>query len=212
MEIIDPHINTYAERFTAAEPELLKQLNEHTAANHAHSHMLSGHLQGRFLSMISKLLQPQYILEIGTFTGYSALCLAEGLQPGGMLHTIDIREQDANTARSFISQSPYAAQIQVHVGDAATIIPTLPFTWDMVFIDADKPAYINYYELVVPRLRKGGLILADNVLFHGQVLDEPIAGKNAKAIHSFNEHIIADSRVETSFLTLRDGLLLIRKK
>lgn len=162
--------------------------------------------------MISKLIQPQYILEIGTFTGYSALCLAEGLQPGGMLHTIDIREQDAQTALSFISQSPHAAQIQVHIGDAAAIIPSLPFTWDMVFIDADKPAYINYYELVVPRMRKGGLILADNVLFHGQVLEEPIAGKNAKAIHSFNEHIIADSRVETSFLTLRDGLLLIRKK
>jgi caffeoyl-CoA O-methyltransferase len=210
-ELIDQPINEYAERFSSAESPLLEEINRYTQANHPHAHMLSGRLQGRFLSMLSKLLQPQYILEIGTFTGYSALCLAEGLAPMGSLHTIEIREEDAETAKGYFDRSAYSNQIHLMVGPAAAIIPQLPFTWDLVFIDADKTGYIEYYELVVPRLRKGGLIIADNVLFHGQVLETVISGKNAKAIHAFNEHVKSDPRVETSLVTLRDGLLLIRK-
>ena len=210
-ELIDQPINDYAERFSSAESPLLEEINKYTQANHPHAHMLSGRLQGRFLSMLSRLLQPQYILEIGTFTGYSALCLAEGLAPTGGLHTIEIREDDAATAKGYFDRSVYSNQIHLMVGPAATIIPQLPFTWDLVFIDADKTGYIEYYELVVPRLRKGGLIIADNVLFHGQVLETVISGKNAKAIHAFNEHVKSDPRVETSLVTLRDGLLLIRK-
>lgn len=210
-ELIHQPINEYAERFSSAESPLLEEINKYTQANHPHAHMLSGRLQGRFLSMLSRLLQPQYILEIGTFTGYSALCLAEGLGPTGGLHTIEIREEDAATAKGYFERSPYAHQIHLMVGPAATIIPQLPFTWDLVFIDADKTGYIEYYELVVPRLRKGGLIIADNVLFHGQVLETVISGKNAKAIHAFNEHVKSDPRVETNLVTLRDGLLLIRK-
>ncbi|MBL7769595.1 MAG: O-methyltransferase [Flavipsychrobacter sp.] len=210
-ELIHQPINEYAERFSSAESPLLEEINKYTQANHPHAHMLSGRLQGRFLSMLSRLVQPQYILEIGTFTGYSALCLAEGLTPTGNLHTIEIRQEDAETAKAYFDRSAYANQIHLMIGAAATIIPQLPFTWDLVFIDADKTGYIEYYELVVPRLRKGGLIIADNVLFHGQVLETVISGKNAKAIHSFNEHVKSDPRVETSLVTLRDGLLLIRK-
>ena len=210
-ELIHQPINEYAERFSSAESPLLEEINKYTQANHPHAHMLSGRLQGRFLSMLSRLVQPQYILEIGTFTGYSALCLAEGLTPTGNLHTIEIRQEDAETAKAYFDRSAYANQIHLMIGAAATIIPQLPFTWDLVFIDADKTGYIEYYELVVPRLRKGGLIIADNVLFHGQVLETVISGKNAKAIHAFNEHVKSDPRVETSLVTLRDGLLLIRK-
>jgi len=211
QDLIDEQINLYAERYSSDEPPLLAEINAFTQANHPHAHMLSGRLQGRFLSMISRLLQPAYILEIGTFTGYSALCLAEGLQASGSLHTIEIRKEDASTAEKFFKRSVYGDQIRLHLGEAAGIIPQLPFTWDLVFIDADKTGYLEYYELVLPRLRKGGLILADNVLFHGQVLESEITGKNAKAIHAFNEHVKADKRVDTSLLTLRDGLLLIRK-
>ncbi|KYP16220.1 class I SAM-dependent methyltransferase [Flavihumibacter sp. CACIAM 22H1] len=211
-ELIDDQIQVYAERFSADEPPILEEINTFTQANHPHAHMLSGRLQGRFLSMISSLLKPVQILEIGTFTGYSALCLAEGLAPGGSLHTIELRKEDAAAAQAYFNRSAYADQIRLHVGEAASIIPQLPFTWDLVFIDADKTGYVEYYELVLPRLRKGGLILADNVLFHGQVLEPVISGKNAKAIHAFNEHVKADNRVSTSLLTLRDGLLLIRKK
>lgn len=212
MELVEARINSYAELFSSEESTLQAEINAYTQLNHPQPHMLSGKLQGRFLAMISKLVQPLHILEIGTFTGYSALCLAEGLQEGGTLHTIEIRPEEAQTATGYFERSPFSNQIQLHTGEAAAIIPQLPFTWDLVFIDADKPGYIKYFELVLPRLRKGGLILADNVLFHGQVLESPISGKNAKAIHAFNEHVKKDDRVETSLLTLRDGLLLIRKK
>lgn len=212
LEIIDERIHAYAEQFSSDESPLLAEINAFTLANHPKAHMLSGRLQGRFLSMISKLVQPRFILEIGTFTGYSALCLAEGLAPEGSLHTIELRPEEASTAAGYFAGSEYSNQIHLHTGEAAAIIPQLPFTWDLVFIDADKTGYIDYFELVLPRLRKGGLILADNVLFHGQVVEEPISGKSAKAIHAFNNHVKKDPRVETSLLTLRDGLLLIRKK
>jgi caffeoyl-CoA O-methyltransferase len=166
--------------------------------------MLSGHVQGRFLEMISRLIQPRRILEIGTFTGYSALCLAKGLLKDGLLHTIDISEKDGAVAKANFNKSNDCGKIILHVGNALDIIPGLGETWDLVFIDADK--------LVVPAVREGGLILADNVLFHGEVLQEPVTTKNGKAIHSFNEYVQQDDRVEQVLVTIRDGLLLIRKK
>ena len=173
--------------------------------------MLSGHVQGSFLTILSTLLQPQRILEIGTFTGYSALCLAKGLKNGGVLHTIELREDDAATANGYFQQSPDKEKIILHVGNAKDIIPGLNEKWDIVFIDADKTGYIDYYELILPTVKQNGLIIADNVLFHGQVLQENISGKNAIAIHAFNMHVKNDIRVEQVLLTMRDGLLIIRK-
>ncbi len=167
---------------------------------------------GQFVSFISQLLQPKYILEIGTFTGYSALCLCTGLQPGGELHTIELREADAATATSNFKLAGKRIKIHLHIGNALEIIPTLHYKWDFVFIDADKTNYITYYELAVERLQDNGLIIADNVLFHGQVLEEKINNKSAKAIHAFNQHVAADKRTEQVLLTVRDGLLFIKKK
>ncbi len=212
MELINHLAEAYAARFTSAEDELLSQINKHTMETHAQPHMLSGHVQGKFLSFISTILNPTYVLEIGTFTGYSAICLAEGLENNGELHTIELREEDAATSRGNFSKSKRNKQIHLHFGNAKEIIPALPYTWDLVFIDADKTAYIDYYELVVPRLSDKGIILADNTLFHGEVLQEPVTGKNAKAIHAFSEHVKNDPRTEQVLLTIRDGITLIKKK
>lgn len=212
MELINPLAEAYAERFTSPESSLLQQVNEETRRNHPRHHMLSGHVQGNFLSFISTIMQPRYVLEIGTFTGYSALCLAQGLAEGGELHTIELREDDAATARANFSKSERAKQIHLHTGNAKDVVPALPRKWDLVFIDADKVAYIDYYEMVVPRLSERGVIIADNMLFHGEVLVQPLSGKNAKAIHAFNEHVLADDRTEHVFLTIRDGIQLIKKK
>ncbi|WP_276485203.1 O-methyltransferase [Paraflavitalea pollutisoli] len=212
MDIIPPQVLEYADQFTSPEEELLQQVAADTVANHSHAHMLSGHQQGKFLEMISTLLQPRRILEIGTFTGYSALYLAKGLQPDGVLHTIELRAEDAAVSQANFDRSNDREKIILHTGNALEIIPTLTETWDLVFIDADKVGYSDYYELVVPRVRQGGVILADNVLFHGQVLEQPITGKNAKAIQSFNERVQKDPRVENVLVTIRDGLLMIRKK
>jgi len=212
MDLINPIAENYASDFTTKEDELLKKVHQQTIENHPRAHMISGHLQGQFLSFISNILQPKYILEIGTFTGYSALCLAKGLQQNGELHTIEIREEDAATAKENFSNSQYNEQLFLHLGNAHTIIPTLNKQWDLVFIDAGKTSYIDYYELVVPLLNKNGVIIADNVLFHGQVLEQPIKGKNAIAIDAFNKHVANDDRTEQIFLTLRDGLMLIKKK
>jgi caffeoyl-CoA O-methyltransferase len=212
MELINPLVEQYAAHITSKEDELLHGINEHTMQHHPLKHMLSGHVQGKVLTFLSTMLQPKYILEIGTFTGYSALCLAEGLTPDGELHTLELREEDANTARINFSKSKLANKLHLHVGNALEIIPQLNFEWDLVFIDADKVGYIDYYELIIPRLGKKGVIIADNVLFHGEVLEENIKGKNAKAIHAFNEHVAKDERTEQVMLTVRDGLLIIKKK
>ena len=212
MDLIHPLVEAYTAQFTSPEDALLEEINRHTMANHPQSQMLSGHVQGKFLSFISTILRPEYVLEIGTFTGYSALCLAEGLTENGELHTIELREEDAATSKENFSKSKRNKQIHLHLGNAIEIIPQLNRNWDLVFIDADKTGYIEYYELVVPRLKPGGIILADNVLFHGQLFEEPISGKNAKAIQAFNEHVMKDARTEQVLVTIRDGVLMIKKK
>jgi caffeoyl-CoA O-methyltransferase len=211
MELVNHIAEGYAQRFTSPLGPVEQAVHAYTVGSHPHAHMISGPVQGMLLQLLSQLMRPLRILEVGTFTGYSALCLAKGLQPGGILHTIEYREADAATAQGFFEQADMAHRIQLHVGDAKAVIPQLDETWDLAFIDADKTGYIDYYELILPRLKQGGYILADNVLFHGEVLQEPLSGKNAKAIDAFNRHVAADSRVEQVMLTVRDGLLLIKK-
>lgn len=210
MDIVHYLATAYAERFSTPETELQKMVNEKTVS-HPQAKMISGHIQGKLLEVLSCLLKPKRILEIGTFTGYSALCLAKGLAPGGILHTIELRDEDANTALINFNSSEYREAIILHQGNALDIIPTLDEDWDIVFLDADKVGYIEYYELTLPRLKKNGLMIADNVLFHGEVLEGNIPGKNAKAIHQFNQHVAFDQRVEQVVLTVRDGISLIRK-
>lgn len=212
MELVSTKAESYAASFTSPLDTLLQELHDHTLAQHPQAHMLSGAVQGKFLEFFSTAIAPSKILEVGTFTGFSALCLAKGLKAGGEIHTIEIREEDARTAASFFNRSLNASQIKLHLGNAIEIIPALPHVWDLVFIDADKVNYIEYYELTLPRLQQGGWIIADNVLFHGQVLEETIKGKNAVAIHQFNQHVKNDDRVEQVLISLRDGLLFIKKK
>lgn len=211
MELINPLANQYALHFTSEEDALIREVREYTEANHSESQMLSGHLQGKVLEMISYMIRPKKILEIGTFTGYSALCLAKGLTENGELHTLELREVDAQLARSYFNRSKYASQIISHTGNALELIPTLNFEWDLVFIDADKPAYIEYFNLVLPRVRKNGFILADNIFFHGEALEANPKGKSAKGIKAFNEFIHNCTDIEKVILTIRDGLFLIRK-
>jgi predicted O-methyltransferase YrrM len=211
-QLIPPHVEAYAAVHTSPENEVLQAINEETTQHHAQPHMLSGHVQGKFLEFISYMQKPRYVLEIGTFTGYSAICLAKGLQEGGQLHTIELREEDALISRDNFRRANMENLITLHTGNALDLIPALPMNWDLVFIDADKVNYVAYYEMVLPRLQQGGIIIADNVLFHGQVFEEPLKGKNAKAIDTFNKHVSNDSRTEQVFLTVRDGLMLIRKK
>jgi caffeoyl-CoA O-methyltransferase len=201
----------YAELHSSPLPPLLQELLNYTLKNHPKQHMVSGHVQGQFLRMISLMLQPKYVLEIGTFTGFSALCLAEGLTPDGRLYTLEVREEDAIIAQSFFNRSPKVHQIHLGLGDATHIIPTLPYAWDLVFIDADKTGYSNYLDLILPQVRPGGIILADNVLFHGEVLEEEIKGKNAKAIAAFNEKVRQTPEIDYTLLTVRDGLMMMRK-
>lgn len=212
MELISLKAEEYAKQNTTYLDPVLQEIEDDTLANHPHAQMLSGHVQGKILEMISRMIRPEKILEIGTFTGFSALCLAKGLQPGGKLHTIELREEDAAVAKKYFKKAGAENMIELHTGNALQIIPTLAETWDLVFIDADKVSYIEYYELTLPAVKKGGWILADNVLFHGEVLAGNVKGKNAKAILAFNEHIKKDDRVQQVILTIRDGLLLIQKK
>lgn len=211
MDIVNPLAQQYVELYTSADDALLQQVLGETEQTHPHAHMISGHLQGQFLQMVSCMVQPQRILEIGTFTGYSALCLAKGLQKDGQLHTIELRKEDAATAQGYFNRSVYRERIILHIGEALPIIGGLDETWDLVFIDADKVSYSDYFNHVLPKVRKGGFILADNVLFHGQVLEEDIKGKNALAIQAFNDTVLQSTEVEKVMLPLRDGLYLIRK-
>ena len=211
MDIINPTIQNYSELHTSPEDSLLKEINDFTTQQHPEAQMLSGHLQGKLLEMISHMIRPRRILEIGTFTGYSALCLAKGLAPDGMLHTIELREADAQKARSFFDRSEFSDRIILHTGNALDIVPKLAETWDLVFLDADKPAYIQYFNLVFSQLRKNGFILADNIFFHGQALEEDPKNKSAKGIKAFNAFIRERIDIEKLVLTIRDGLYLVRK-
>jgi caffeoyl-CoA O-methyltransferase len=211
MELTDPLAQQYAEKYTSAEDALVKEVADFTYQHHEHSHMLSGHLQGKLLEMVSCMLQPRRVLEIGTFTGYSALCLAKGLQEDGHLHTIELREDDAARAKSYFDRSFFKEKIILHIGNALEIVGELNETWDLVFIDADKEGYTDYFNRIFSRVRPGGFILADNVLFHGQVLEKEIKGKNARAIQQFNDHIVSRTDVEKLMLPVRDGVYVIRK-
>ena len=211
-EIVNEIAAAYALNWSEPTDALLYEIEKYTLEQHAQPNMLSGPLQGKFLEIISRIVRPQRILEIGTFTGYSALCLAKGLTEDGELHTIEMRHEDVELSRGYFDRSPQGDQITIHEGNALDIIPKLDHTWDLVFIDADKTNYINYYELTLPVLKSGGLILADNVLFHGEVLADAPKGKNAVAIQAFNEHIARDARVQQVILTIRDGISMIIKK
>ena len=210
MEIIHQDINKYAELHTTQENEILKQVNRYTHANVLMPRMLSGHLQGRLLSMISQMIKPSVILEIGTYTGYSALCLAEGLAANGKLITLDINEELETAVRQNFINAGIEGKIDYRIGNALHIIPLLQETFDLVFIDADKENYGHYYDLVINRVPLGGYILADNVLWSGKVLDEN-PNKDTRAIKEFNRKVHIDKRVENVLLPIRDGIMVMRK-
>lgn len=210
MEFIDHGIEEYARLHTEPENDLLKELVRETHAMVLQPRMLSGHFQGRFLSFISKVYQPALILEIGTYTGYSALCLAEGLQKDGRLITIDVNEELESFTRSFFDRSSFKNQIDYRIADAAVVIPSISGPIDLVFIDADKRNYALYFDLVIDKMRSGGLILVDNVLWSGKIIDESAKDKSTQALRDFNTKVATDSRVEPLLMPIRDGLFLLR--
>jgi caffeoyl-CoA O-methyltransferase len=211
MHFISEELEDYIERHSEKEPELLAALNKETYQKVLLPRMLSGHFQGRVLSMLSKLIRPTNILEIGTYTGYSALCLCEGMQDDGAMHTIDIKEELVDFQRKYFDKSPWGNQITQHLGEALTIIPTLDLKFDLVFIDADKENYLHYYELIVPKMNRGGIILSDNVLWSGKVV-EPLEPNDVSTnvLVEYNAHLKNDPRVETVLLPIRDGLTVSR--
>jgi predicted O-methyltransferase YrrM len=200
----------YAESFTSDENDVLRELREECERNYEDKSMLSGFVQGRILAMFSKMIRPKVVLEIGTYLGYSALCFAEGLAESGKVITLDIQEHTNRVAKEFVTRSRYAKSIEFHLGHATEIIPTLTETFDLVFIDADKHNYSNYYDLVIDKVRPGGFIIADNVLWSGRVLDDE-KDESTKALHEFNEKVQADERVSNVLLPVRDGLMVVFK-
>lgn len=213
--MIEKEIQIYAENFTSAENEILQELRQKTFGERDDKSMLSGFYQGRLLSSLSKIIQPKRILEIGTYMGYSALCLAEGLHDDGKIITLDVDEETNAIAKEFWAQTAFYSRIESFLGEATKIIPMLNETFDLVFIDADKPNYANYYDLIFPKLRIGGVILADNVLWSGKVLDAEKGletDANTEALYEFSKKIQADERVSNILLTVRDGLMMVRKE
>ena len=213
MDFLPEEIEHYAAIHTQVEPALLAALNRQTWEQALMPRMLSGHVQGRILSMLSKMIRPKYVLEIGTFTGYSALCFAEGLQKDGELHTIDINDELGGIVRRYFGESDYSSQLHYHLGDARELIKTLDFEWDLVFLDADKVSYKEYYNFLLPKLRSGAIIIADNVLWSGKVVEPEkyLSDKDLQALVAFNDYVNADSRVENVLFAVRDGLMVIRK-
>ena len=216
MNIVSPEIQDYAEKHTSAESEVLAELREKTFRERDDKSMLSGFYQGRLLAMFSRMVQPKRILEIGTYMGYSAMCLAEGLAQGGKIITLDVNEEFNKMAKSFWTKSAYNDKIESFVGNALEIVPALDETFDLVFIDADKPSYLSYYNLVFPKLRIGGIVIADNVLWSGKVLEAENNGaeidSNTKSLHEFNQKIQTDERVSNVLFAVRDGLMIVRKE
>jgi predicted O-methyltransferase YrrM len=211
MEFIDPILDQYVCDHTAQEGELLKKINRETHLEVLQPRMLSGHFQGRVLSMFSKMIKPNRILEIGTYTGYSALCLAEGLTAEGKLVTIDVNEELEYRVRSYFDNSEFSQKITYLVGDAIKLIPTIYEKWDIVFIDADKLNYLNYYQLVFSSVKTGGYIIADNVLWSGKVADTTKQDRETNVLREYNDYIHNDPRVEEVLMPIRDGLMIARK-
>lgn len=213
MNFIPEKIDQYVVEHSEKEPDLLAELTRETYQKVLQPRMLSGHYQGRILSLISKLVQPSSVLEIGTYTGYSALCLAEGLAPTGVIHTIDTNEELVDLQKKYFDRSAFKGQIRSHLGDATEIIPSMEFTFDLIFIDADKQNYPRYLELLIDKLVPGGLILSDNVLWSGKVVEK--VGKDdesTRALVKYNKLLAEDRRLETVMLPVRDGLSISRKK
>jgi predicted O-methyltransferase YrrM len=213
MDFLSKDLTSYIESHTQEESPLLKKIDRYTHLKTLMPRMLSGHLQGRVLAMLSKMIQPLNVLEIGTFTGYSSLCMAEGLQEGGKIITIDINEELEPITRRFIDESKYKDQIEYIIADAREYVGTIASDLDLVFIDADKESYATYYDLVIDKVRHGGFIIADNVLWSGKVLDEDEINKDedTKAIVEFNNKVHLDDRVENVLFPIRDGLMILRK-
>jgi len=214
MEFIDEDLLRYAEEHTSPESALLHKINRQTHLNVMKPRMLSGHLQGRLLAMFSHMIRPRQILEVGTYTGYSALCLAEGLQPGGTLHTIDKNEELEDRVRGYFAEAGLEDSVKFYIGNALEIIPTIDATFDLVFIDADKINNAAYYDLVIDRMATGGYIIADNVLWSGKVLEKyrKKLDEDTAALLDFNRKVQEDVRVENILLPIRDGLMIARKK
>ena len=208
--IFTEEIQQYAEQHTSGESDVLRELREHCYAHYSDSSMLSGFVQGRILSMFSRMIRPDKVLEIGTYLGYSALCLAEGLAEGGEIFSLDVNEETNAVAQSFINRTDLRDQIHLRLGDAIFMLPHMAGPYDLVFIDADKPNYCNYYNLVFDKVRPGGFIIADNVLWSGRVLDEE-KDENTEALQDFNEMVLGDDRVSNVLLPIRDGLMVVRK-
>ena len=212
MHFLPEKLDDYVVRHSQKEPELLQQLTRETYQKILQPIMLSGPYQGRVLSMISKLINPKSILELGTFTGYSTLCLAEGLQANGEIHTIDVNEELVDFQRKYFDKSDYGHQIIQHLGNALEVIPKLDKTFDLVFIDADKPNYVNYFNLIIDKLNTGGVILSDNVLWHGKVIEKlDPKDHSTKAVLEYNKILNEDERVESIILPIRDGLTISKR-
>ncbi len=211
--MIDPEIEIYAEEHTSSENDVLYKLNRETHLKVIHPRMLSGHLQGKLLEMISCMIQPMQILEIGTFTGYSAICLSKGLKRGGKLHTIEHNPELKKIACDAFKQAGIENNINYHLGNALDVIPKIDEMFDLVFIDADKENYLTYYKLIFDKVTKGGFILADNALWSGKVLESPeIKDKKTKGLIAFNDFVQQDKRVENGLLIVRDGIMVVRKQ
>ena len=212
MDFLSSEIENYSLSHTSEENDLLKDLNRQTHVQVLQPRMLSGHLQGRILSMFSCMIRPSRVLEIGTYTGYSALCIAEGISENGKIITIDFNKELEPFTRTYFSKSKFSNQIEFIVGNALNVIPQLEENWDLVFIDADKENYLNYYESVLKNVRKGGFIIADNVLWSGKVTQEISPNDNeTSGIVEFNKKVNKDSRVENVLVPVRDGLMVLRK-
>lgn len=211
MDILPEPLRRYAEEHTTQESPLLHKINRDTHLHELKPRMLSGHLQGRVLSMLSYMIAPQYILEIGTYTGYSALCLAEGLKPEGKLVTLDVNEELKPKVEKYFEESGFRSRIEFIIGKAHEIIPTLSYTWDLVFIDADKANYPVYFDQTIGQVRPGGFIIVDNVLWSGKVADDTQQDKATLSMRKFNQKVHEDPRVENVLLPIRDGLTILRK-
>lgn len=206
METLDEYIESHI----SPEPELLYETYRYTNNHHVYPHMCSGHAQGRVLKMLTSMIAPQRVLELGCYTGYSTLCIAEALQPGAELHTVEIDDELTDELTARFARSPRADVIHLHIGDAFDIVPSLGGGWDMAFIDANKRTYAEYFEMIMPQMRRGGFILADNTLWGGKILDADARDAQTEGIRRFNDLVAHDPRVETAILPLRDGLTLLR--